>query len=178
MSDFSVRPVRPDDRDWVRRLMREHWAAEFAVVHGETFYPERLPGFIAESGGERAGLATYAIGGEDCEIVTLNSLKPGRGIGGALIRAVGAEARRAGCRRLFLVTTNDNLPALRFYQRIGFAITAVRPNAVAETRKRKPVPEFGIDGIPIRDEIELELAVGPGGNEGSADIAGNDASGD
>jgi GNAT superfamily N-acetyltransferase len=127
------------------------------MVHGETFHPDILPGFIAETGIEKAGLITYAIAGEGCEIMTLDSLSPGRGIGGALIEAVKDAARRAGCRRLSVVTTNDNLHALRFYQRNGFTLAALRPNALAETRKRKPIPLLGEDGIPIRDEIELEL---------------------
>jgi ribosomal protein S18 acetylase RimI-like enzyme len=74
-----------------------------------------------------------------------------------LIEAVKGAAEDAGCRRLRVVTTNDNLHALRFYQRKGFILTALRPNALEETRKRKPVPLLGEDGIPIRDEIEFEM---------------------
>jgi GNAT superfamily N-acetyltransferase len=155
--DVHVRATMDRDRDWIRELIRGRWAAEFVFVHGETFYPDRLPGFLAEADGEQAGLATYTTAGGQCEIVTLDSLKPGRGIGGALIRSVREQAEREGCRRLFLTTTNDNLRALRFYQRKGFTIAAVRPNAIAEARKHKPIPELGLDDIPIRDEIELEL---------------------
>ena len=89
--------------------------------------------------------------------MTLDSLFPGRGIGGALIEAVQTAVSRAGCRRLSVVTTNDNLHALRFYQRRGFVLSALRPNAIEATRKRKPVPLLGDDEIPIRDEIELEM---------------------
>jgi len=157
MPDYTIRPSREEDKEWIRRLMREHWAAEFVYVHGTTFHPDQLPGFLAELGDEKAGLVTYHRAGENCEIVTLDSLVPGKGIGAALIQAVRDAARRAGCRRLFLVTTNDNLPALRFYQRKGFVLAALRPNALAETRKHKHIPELGADGIPIRDEIELEM---------------------
>ena len=58
------------------------------------------------------------------------------------------------------MTTNDNLHALRFYQRKGFTLAGLRPNALAQTRKQKPVPLLGADGIPIRDEIELEMILG------------------
>ena len=111
----------------------------------------------AELGAAKAGLITYRIDREGCEIMTLDSLFPGRGIGGALIEAVKDIAERKGCRRLWLVTTNDNLHALRFYQRKGFTLAALRTNVMEETRKRKPVPLLGFDGIPIRDEIELEM---------------------
>ncbi len=157
MPDFIIRPVEEQDKDWILQLTREEWAADFIVVHGETFYPAELAGFVAESGGSQTGLVTYRVTGESCEILTLNSRESGRGLGGALIGAVKAAALRAGCRRLWLVTTNANLNALGFYQRKGFTLCALRPNALEETRRRKPVPLFSEDGIPIRDEIDLEM---------------------
>lgn len=70
-----------------------------------------------------------------------------------------AEAQ--DCRRLWLVTSNDNFPALRLYQKRGFRLVAVYPNAFTEYRKLKPsIPIYGIDSIPIRDEIELEMWLG------------------
>jgi len=138
--------------------MIEEWGSETAVAHGEAFRPAELPGFVAEADGEHVGLLTYHIDGNDCEIVTLNSWREGCGVGSALIEAAGQAARRGKCRRLWLVTTNDNLHALRFYQKRGFTICAIRVNAVAESRKIKPeIPLFGNDNIPIRDEIELEI---------------------
>ena len=87
-----------------------------------------------------------------------DSLRERIGVGAALLEAALEEARRAGCRRAWLVTTNDNLPAVRFYQKRGWRIRAIRPGAIRESRRQKPeIPEMGVDGIPIRDEIELEL---------------------
>jgi ribosomal protein S18 acetylase RimI-like enzyme len=101
---------------------------------------------------------TYNIDVNECEIVTMNSLEEGRGIGTALINTVKQTAIAAGCKRLWLITTNDNTAALHFYQRRGFVIAAVHPNAMEESRKLKPeIPLTGNDGIPIRDEIELEM---------------------
>jgi GNAT superfamily N-acetyltransferase len=157
--DFSIRAVLPEDTEWIRRLMRDLQAAEFIVVHGDTFRPHELSGFVAVAGEGKAGLITYRIAGECCEIISLSSLIPGRGIGTALIEAVKAEAVRAGCRALRLTTTNDNLHALRFYQKRGFAFAAVRLNAIEATRKLKPVPLLGKNGIPIRDEIDMELQI-------------------
>jgi GNAT superfamily N-acetyltransferase len=157
--NFTLRPVHSDDKDWIRTLIREHWAAEFVFVHGKIFHPHDLPGFIAEAGTVKTGLITYSIAGEGCEIVTLDSLEREKGIGGALIEAVKNAARRSGCRRLWVVTTNDNLHALRFYQREGFTLAALRPNVMDAARKLKPIPPLGQDGIPIRDEIELEMTL-------------------
>lgn len=158
MSEFTIRSLKPDDHELVSRWLVESWGAETVVVHGEVLRPAELPGFLAESGGEALGLVTYALRGEACEIVTLDSRREGLGIGSALIEAVKAAALQAGCRRLWLVTTNDNTRALRFYQKRGFRLCALRPGAVAESRKLKPeIPLTGEDGIPIRDEIELEM---------------------
>ena len=157
VSEFCIRVVLPEDTEWIRRLMRERWAAEFVVAHGDVFHPHELPGFVAAAGERKGGLITYHIAGNLCEIVTLDSLIPAHGIGTALLAAVKTAAVRLGCRALQLTTTNDNLHALRFYQKRGFAFAAVRPNAVESTRKVKPVPLLGENGIPIRDEIDFVM---------------------
>jgi len=105
-------------------------------------------------------LVTFQITGDACEIVTLDSLIEDRGIGTGLIEAVSTAASAVGCRRLWLITTNDNLHALGFYQKRGFRLAAVHPGAVDAARKLKPeIPLIGNDGIPIRDEIELEIVL-------------------
>jgi N-acetylglutamate synthase-like GNAT family acetyltransferase len=122
--------------------------------------PHELPGVVAidESGG-RLGLATYVVEGAVAELVSIDALRPSAGIGRQLVEAVVAATRAAGAERLFVMTTNDNLLALRFYQRTGFRLAEMRPGAVDEARARlKPsIPTIGNDGIPIRDEIDLVL---------------------
>ena len=127
---LKIRPLSPADRDWVTRHVAEHWGAEIVVAHGTLYHPAELPGFVAEMDGKVAGLVTFHIAGDACEIVTLDSLSEGQGIGTALIEAVKAAADAAGCRRLWLITTNDNLHALGFYQKRGFRLVAVHPGAV------------------------------------------------
>jgi len=157
--DFLIRGVLPEDTEWIRRLMRDRWAAEFVIVHGDVYHPHELSGFVAAVDEGKAGLITYHIAGERCEIVTLDSLIPDHGIGSALLKAVKTSALRSGCRALQLTTTNDNLHALRFYQKRGFTFAAVRLNAIENTRKLKPVALLGENGIPIRDEIDMELII-------------------
>ena len=157
MSDFQIRPVDSDDGDWVARFIAERWGAEFIAAHGQVYYCRNLPGFVAIQGAERIGLATYTIIGDECEIVSLDSLRPRLGIGTGLIDAVKAVAVQARCRRLWLVTTNDNMNALRFYQKRGFVLVKVLRNSLDFARSLKPVPLIGADGIPLRDEIELEV---------------------
>jgi ribosomal protein S18 acetylase RimI-like enzyme len=120
--------------------------------------PAELPGFAAFEDDRCVGLLTYEIEGDALEIVTIDALVEGQGIGTALLRAVEEVARAQGCRRLRLVTTNNNLRALLFYQRAGFRLVALVPGAVEESRKLKPsIPELDAAGLPIRDELHLEL---------------------
>ncbi len=158
MTGFAVRPLTGADRAWLRALIARQWGAEIVVAHGTVYRPHELDGFVAEQDGAPGGVLTYHVAGGECEIVTLDSLREGAGIGTALIAAVRGEARRRGCRRLWLITTNDNLHALRFYQKRGFVLAALHRDAVTASRRVKPeIPLIGNDGIPIRDEIELEL---------------------
>lgn len=155
---IELRSLHPTDSPRVTRWMVEHWGSEIAVAHGAVYRPAELPGFVAVDSGQWLGLLTYHIDADVCEIITVDSLVPNAGIGTALIDAVLHAARLAGCRRLWLVTTNDNMAALRFYQRRGFVLAALHANAVAHSRQIKPeIPLTGNDGIPIRDEIELEM---------------------
>jgi len=158
MTALSIRALNADDKDWVAQFIREHWGADMAVAHGMVYYPRDLPGFIALQEEERVGLVTYHIAGDTCEIVTIDSDQPSIGVGTALIDAVKEIARQAGCSRLWLITTNDNMNALRFYQKRGFVLVAVHRNALEQSRKLKPeIPLIGDDEIPLRDEIELEM---------------------
>ena len=165
MDTWTLRRTQPADHDWIEAFVAEQWGAPISISRGHVCRPAALPGFAAEApGGELLGLVTYRIDAADCEIVTLNSLRSGAGIGSALIDAVRGEAWAHGCRRLWLITTNDNLHALGFYQKRGFVLAALRPNALAESRRIKPsIPLVGMDGIPLRDEIELEMRLDDGG---------------
>ena len=155
---FQVRTLEEGDRGWVGQLLRKHWGSTRVVTRGRIHEADRLPGFVAVQAGQRVGLLTYRIEDDQCEVVSLNSLVQGAGIGSALLEAVKAAAASAGCRRLWLITTNDNMAAVRFYQKRGFVLVAVHRNALEQSRKLKPeIALIGIDGIPLRDEIELEM---------------------
>ncbi len=159
MAPYEVRPLDPPDRAWVRRVLAERWDSPRMVTRGRVHQADALPGFIAATAAGPAGLLTYHIEADQCEIVSLDSLEERQGVGTALLAAVQRAARDRGCRRLWLITTNDNLAALRFYQRRGFALVAVHRNALDVSRRLKPeIPLLGIDGIPLRDELELAMA--------------------
>ena len=158
MPNISIQPLNIADCEWVLEFMLEHWGSNKVVSRGVVYYPQNLPGFVAIYAGEKVGLVTYNIVDESCEIVTINSIHPSSGVGTALIEAVRDSAQKSGCKRLWLITTNDNMNALRFYQKHGFILVDVHRNALEVSRKLKPeIPLIGNDGIPLRDEIELEI---------------------
>jgi GNAT superfamily N-acetyltransferase len=138
-----------------------HWGSTKIVSKGRVHYAHLLHGIAVElndapSDAPPVGLLTYHIENKACEIVTLDSLQEGAGVGSLLIEGIKSVARDNDCKTVWLITTNDNMSALRFYQKRGFEFVAVYPNALAEARKLKPqIPLVGIDGIPLRDEIEL-----------------------
>jgi ribosomal protein S18 acetylase RimI-like enzyme len=156
---IDVRPLADDDRAWAVQVETDSWSKPIVARLGELVDPTQLPGFIAFLDGQGAGLASYAVRGEECELVTIQSLREGRGVGRALLDAVRDAAVAAGSTRLWLITTNDNLRALELYQRWGMEIVAFHRHAVTEARRHlKPsIPERGAHGIPIAHELELEL---------------------
>jgi GNAT superfamily N-acetyltransferase len=131
------------------------------VSRGVAHDAARLPALVAVQGEEIVGLVTFRFAGTECELVSLDALRQRQGIGSVLLESVGQEARERGCRRLWLITTNDNLDAIRFYQRRGMRLVAVHPGAVDDARRIKPsIPLIGEFGIPIHDELEFELVLG------------------
>jgi len=153
-----VRPACEADRAWISELLEHRWGSTVIFRCQRSDDASRLPALVAEERGRPAGVATYRVEPPECEVVTLDALTKWTGVGTALLRAVEEEARRAGCGRVWLVTTNDNVDALRFYQRRGYRIAAINVGAVEEARRsHKPsIPSSGCYGVPIRDEIVLE----------------------
>jgi len=154
----ALRRLTKDDLPRLRQFWVENWGGEEMITRGIVYRPEQLEGFNLEEDQEWVGLLTFVVKDGECEVTSLDSLREGRGIGSGLIDQAIEEARTQGCKRLFLITTNDNLNALGFYQKRGFEIAAIYRGAVNESRKRKPgIPLVGYNNIPLRDEIELEI---------------------
>lgn len=157
---ISIHRVTAADLSKLRQFWKKNWDADFVVAHGTIFHPENVSGFIALEGNEWIGLITHTFLETDCEIVSIDSLRENEGIGTALIEKVVEEAKANQCRRVHLTTTNDNLRGLGFYQKRGFHLAALRPNAMEEARKIKPgIPLIGENNIPLRDEIDLEMTL-------------------
>ena len=154
-----VRALTPEDRQWIEDNARGLFGATKVISRGSAHQVSTLEGFVAYRDSRRLGFATYRVENGQCELVTVDAFQRGQGVGSQLLEAVVRAAREQACERLWLITTNDNIDAIRFYQRRGMRIAAVYPRAIDEvSRKLKPsIPEVGNYQIPLRDELELEL---------------------
>ena len=157
MKLFNIVKVSDENRKEVNELLIESWASTDIVIRGKIIDGTKLDGFIALDDKTIIGLITYMFYDDVCEIVSLDSLKENQGVGTSLINKVKEVANSNNCRVLRLITTNDNINALGFYQKRGFHLTKLYPNAIDYTRKIKYVPLIGESNIPIRDELELEM---------------------
>ncbi len=157
-ASIQLIPFSDTHRDWATAILKETWGSTKVVSKGRLHDAIHLHGYVAIHENDPVGLATYNLEESECEMVTLNSSQPALGIGTALVTAVKDTAIRAGSERLWVITTNDNVAALRFYQQRGFRLAALHKDALRVSRRIKPqIPRTGKGEIPIRDELELEI---------------------
>lgn len=154
-----VRAIEKTDKNWIRKVMVDAWKSEMIVV-SRLFNTLTLPGFIAEIDNKPTGIVTFDITDGKLEIVSLNSILEGQGVGSTLIEKVKKLAKEKNLKSVWLVTSNDNIDSLKFYQKRGFRITKVYPDAIDKARKIKPqIPKIGNYGIPLKDAVELEYKI-------------------
>jgi ribosomal protein S18 acetylase RimI-like enzyme len=150
-----VREATNADRASARELFERDFGRAKIVAFGELMDTEQMPALVAEITDEPAGALAYRTHGDALHIVALATDPRWQrsGVGGQLVAEAELLARRLGLARLVVATTNDNLPALFFYQRRGYRLTDLAPNSMLMHTKGE-VPGFG--GIPVRDEVRLE----------------------
>ncbi len=154
---FTIRKIQNEDKAWIVNFVSEYWLSPTLITRRKKYSVEFLDGFVAIQNSDYFGLVTLSIENSSCQIVTLNAKVENVGIGTGLLNQSIEYAMENKCKRIWLVTTNDNTPALRYYQTRGFKLKALYCNEIERTRKLKPnLPLYGINSIPIRDEIELE----------------------
>ncbi|MDR2687053.1 MAG: GNAT family N-acetyltransferase [Oscillospiraceae bacterium] len=157
---YPIEPITERTRALVTAFIEEAWNGTYMIIRGEVVDMTKVDGFVwMEPDGQAIrGLITYIVRGSACEIASLNSQRENQGVGTALVELVKAKARELGCARLQLLTTNDNINAIKFYQKRGFELAGVNLGAIDRERALKPaIPLIGQNGIPIRHEIEFVM---------------------
>ena len=155
---FDIIEIDEVHRDKVNAILIDEWESTNITIRGSVVDGTKLKGFIAKTNDKIVGLVTYLIENNECEICTLNSFFENKGIGSSLIEKVKLIAKENNCLRLKLVTTNDNIRGIEFYQRRGFCFANLYKDSISKARLLKPeIPIFADNGLPIRDEIEFEI---------------------
>ena len=153
--------VTNQNRQAINAYIKNHWFSTEMIIRGEIVDMTTVEGVVGMDGDEIVGLITYRIYAKVCEITSLDSLREGQGVGTALLEQVTAIAKAKDCQKVSLITTNDNINAIRFYQKRGFNLVKVHLDAVTRSRILKPeIPLAGQNGIPIDHELEFELLLG------------------
>ncbi|GAF15103.1 acetyltransferase, GNAT family [Bacillus sp. JCM 19046] len=152
-----IKPIEPNVQGDVTHFFQTRWGSTQMVISSGVYDCASMDGFIAlNEKNEIIGLLTYMEREESVEIISLDSIVEGRGVGKALLQAIEQHALRKQINKIQLVTTNDNLYALAFYQKRGYRLRRILIDAVKQARVQKPsIPLVGYDKIPIHDEIEL-----------------------
>ncbi|MEA3325878.1 MAG: GNAT family N-acetyltransferase [Chloroflexota bacterium] len=153
---FQIKAIQAPDHSKISEIVNELWGNEIIIVHGDIFHTLILKGLKALIDDQIIGFFHYQRRNKECEILTLASLKERQGVGSALTEAVEKIAREDSCRVLSVITINDNLHALGFYQRRGNHLAALYPGSVNASKKKPTIPDTGDNNIPIRDELRLE----------------------
>lgn len=157
MDIVIVAPRETAQKEWLKILWQKEWGGDPMVSGPHRYHLSDLMALLALHQGSPVGAVTWSAHGTEGEIVSLNALTEGQHVGTRLIRAVEDTAQRQGLKRLYLVTTNDNLRALAFYQKRGYQLHSVNRGAVDRARKTKPtIPVVAENGIPIHDELVLD----------------------
>jgi GNAT superfamily N-acetyltransferase len=155
---MNIKMISSENREQINDFTSSHWFSTVMVVRGELVDMTILDGFVTCVDGKIIGLVTYKIKGNECEIMSLDSLMEKQGIGTTLVNKVIETARENNCTKIKLITTNDNINALRFYQKLGFDMAKLYHNALDISRKLKPsIPLLGEFDIPLKHEIEFEM---------------------
>ena len=156
--EYEIIRITENNRNEVNQILINEWEATDIIIRGKIIDGTKLDGFLAIKDNKIIGLITYIMEENECEICSLNSFIENKGIGTNLINTVIQYAKTNKCLRVKLITTNDNIRGLEFYQRRGFLLSNIYKNAIENSRKIKPqIPLFADNGLPISDEIEFEL---------------------
>ena len=152
--------ISTSDRTLVDEFIRQQWYTTTMIIRGKEIDMTQKEGFYVKEQEDIIGLITYFVSDDVLEVISLNSLRENQGIGTKLVDAVIREAKDRKLKKILVVTTNDNINAIKFYQKRGFDMACLYHNALDISRKIKPeIPLIGDHSIPLRHEIEFELLI-------------------
>ena len=155
---MKIEKIDNQNRIFINDFIEEQWHTTKMIIRGSEIDMTTVEGLVVLEDDKIIGLITYMFYDDVMEILSLDSLREKQGMGTGLVKKVISIAEESNCKKIVLVTTNDNINALRFYQKRGFDMAHLYRNAVEDSRKMKPqIPLIGENDIPLRHEIEFEM---------------------
>ncbi|MCI8633937.1 MAG: GNAT family N-acetyltransferase [Lachnospiraceae bacterium] len=157
---MECKRIDGQNRNLINLFIEQHWYTTTMIIRGKIIDMTKTEGFYFSEGDNIIGLITYIVYDNVLEITSLDSLQENQGIGSKLVEAVVHEAKKRQCQKIVLITTNDNINAIKFWQKRGFDMAHLFRNALDISRRLKPeIPKIGENSIPLRHEIEFELTI-------------------
>jgi len=158
-----VREASPVDREKALELFRRDFGPAQLVAYGEAIFLDDAAALVAETEAEISGALAWRPFDGALHILALATDPRWQraGVGGHLVAEAEELARRQGVSRVIVTIANDNLPALYFYQRHAYRLSAILRDSIAAHTPGQRVAGFA--GIPILDELQLAKDLRDGG---------------
>lgn len=157
--DTIIREI--EDKTAFLALMMRHWGSHRMMIGLRVYDCAELPLLgLFSAKGEPLAVASWAMDSEIAVLCALHALSPGQGAAVQMLDAVKAAAKAKGAVKLRAMLTNDNLPAMGFYQKQGFRFSGLYVEAIDHYRSVIPtIIKTGHQDIPVRDALELEIGL-------------------
>ena len=157
-ANITVRRAYDEEREDILEICRYFWDETEFYCFDQTIDISQCINLLAVIEGEVAGLLSYRKKDDILVIVVLNVYPEfqGQGIARILLNEVMDQGRKQDCKKIIISTTNDDLPALYLYQKMGFQFSEILPGVIAEHHGEEI---GGFAGLPVRDEIRMEQAL-------------------
>ena len=157
---FFIKIINDRNRDLLKNFIENLWGSDVVVSNCVKYQISLLEGFVAYIGDEIVGLLTYRVADNALEVISIDSFQENNGIGSSLLELAIHKAKNLSLQKVWLMTTNDNLPAIQFYANRDFRKKQVHLYSVRKARQKYPeIPEKGYQDIPIMHELEFEYAL-------------------
>jgi [ribosomal protein S18]-alanine N-acetyltransferase len=122
---LHIEPGQTKDADELARIHAKGFYRGWPSAEFASFLSERdTPVYVACDAKRRiAGFALVRIAADEAELLTI-AVDPkwrGKGLGTALMKAASADLLMSPAKRMFLEVSEENVAAIKLYERMGFA---------------------------------------------------------
>lgn len=154
--DHALREIT--DKTEITNFMTRTWGSPRMLVGMHVYNVTEIEATgLYDRAGKLLAFASWVIRDRTAFLCALHSLVAANGNAKLLLSALKPLVKARGARSIRAMATNDNMPALVFYQKNGFRLATLYVGAVDAYRPTMPgMITHGYEGIAIHDALELE----------------------